>query len=143
MLYKEKILVGFKYSDTNPIDQLAADTLLPSYIDGEMLGHIISYSREGNHNEWSLLRYDEGSFFKPHADGKETDLHYGTALLFPPGMIYNGGILTIDGTEIVTSELKQWRLVVLPIGVSHSVSEVTGGTRYVFKMNICVPAWVH
>lgn len=86
MLYKEKILVGFKYSDTNPIDQLAADTLLPSYIDGEMLGHIISYSREGNHNEWSLLRYDEGSFFKPHADGKETDLHYGTALLFPPGM---------------------------------------------------------
>lgn len=142
--HKSKVLVSFNYSNSDEnIDRKVAEVLLPSYIDSEMVGRMVTCTHDGEYNQWSLLKYDAGSFFKPHADSKETELHYGTALLFPPGQDYDGGVLAIDGTEIVTAALLGWRLVILPVGVSHSVSEITRGTRYVFKMNILVPEWVH
>jgi hypothetical protein len=85
-----------------------------------------------------LLKYDKGSFFKTHVDAKKSQDHIATGLLYPP-CSYDGGELYIyEGENKIQIEKNssRWQFVAIKLGVPHEVTEITNGSRYVFKFNI-------
>ncbi len=88
-----------------------------------------------------LIKYITGDFFKKHIDGKESESHIGTLLIYPPGQIFSGGELIIyngDKTKTLfnSDHSQQYHIVGLPLGLYHECTPITSGTRYVFKAKI-------
>jgi hypothetical protein len=89
---------------------------------------------------YTALKYEEGGKFLPHRDTKTSKRHFGTILLFPPSDYtpHNGGILRIcddkgDWHEFDSSNMKEWTVVMFNPLMEHEVTEITSGTRIVFK----------
>lgn len=94
---------------------------------------------------WKLLKYETGSFFGLHKDGKMNAVHIGTLLLLPPknNMPYEGGELCCyddnnNLLETFTSLEQEWLAVILNINTLHEVKPIISGTRYVLKAPIIV-----
>lgn len=84
-----------------------------------------------------LLEYPKDGFFLSHTDTKKNKKHIGNLLILPPKKLvdYKGGILKTDNENIKASRNK-WKLIILPIGVEHSITKVKEGKRLVFKFRI-------
>lgn len=88
----------------------------------------------------SLLKYEKGDFFNKHVDGKSCHGHVGTILIYPPKCEsdYEGGDLILDNDIVITADEHEWKIVILNLNVSHEVSKITSGTRYVFKCDYII-----
>lgn len=95
---------------------------------------------EYNSKYYTALKYDVGGKFLPHRDTKISKRHFGTILLFPPFHFtpHEGGILRIcddkgEWQEFDSSKMKLWTVVIFNPLLEHEVTEITSGTRIVFK----------
>lgn len=89
---------------------------------------------------YTALKYEVGGKFLPHRDTKTSKRHFGTILLFPPTHFtpHEGGILRIcddkgEWHEFDSSNMKVWTVVMFNPLLEHEVTEITSGTRIVFK----------
>jgi hypothetical protein len=85
----------------------------------------------------TLLKYIKGSFFKTHVDGKKSENHFATGLLYPRSD-YTGGELYIYENEnkLQIKKSRHWQFIAIKLGTPHEVTEIKSGERYVFKFNI-------
>ncbi|XWV26841.1 hypothetical protein QJ857_gp0209 [Tupanvirus soda lake] len=100
------------------------------------------------HNNWDMLVYNQGDHFSKHIDGKISERHFATLLLFPPKKIfqYHGGELVLyDGntTVTITAHDTEWMLVGFPINVEHECKQITWGRRAVFKTKFEIPSKIY
>lgn len=88
-----------------------------------------------NFEEPEVLRYGVGGHFKPHADRQLGRGHVGTFLIVVPTTDLEGGVLIVgEGVGVVTSPSPSSSyMVFIPLGVTHEVTPVSAGERYVFK----------
>jgi hypothetical protein len=90
---------------------------------------------------WQMIRYDKGDKFNEHIDGKSTQTHIGSILIFPPNINnFVGGnlILHYDKSKkeiIKTEEFKKLTMVAFKF-IGHEVTEILNGIRYVIKGNL-------
>jgi hypothetical protein len=113
-----------------------AKTLCPKYLTNAIYPI-------NKHNEWQVLHYETGGFFKPHTDSKNKYTTC-TCLLFPPAdgpNIHTGGklkITNVDGTifEFDSSGIRNWTCVMFEPTLVHECEEITSGNRFVLKMSI-------
>jgi len=85
--------------------------------------------------DWALLRYAAGAHFVRHTDGRASQQHFGTVLLWPP-RAHEGGELVLHrdgGDTIIEAHDTLWTAVVLRCDVPHCVARVRAGPRYAFK----------
>ncbi|XWV25505.1 hypothetical protein QJ856_gp0253 [Tupanvirus deep ocean] len=105
------------------------------------------YTSDQN-NKWDMLVYNQGDHFVRHTDGKTSERHFVTLILFPPKNIfpYHGGELVLyDGNTTVTiiANEKEWMLVGFPINVEHECKPITWGRRAVFKSKFEIPTKIY
>lgn len=131
---------------------------LHSLFPSRFRSHYISLGNQSEHvdsnkrddpREWTLTCYGKGDFFAPHSDGKKSERHFATLLLFPPAQgdqaitsFQGGDLILTAGQEKMTfipSEFTEWTLVVFPIEMVHECTPVTEGRRFVFKTELELP----
>ena len=99
-----------------------------------------------NYNEsmYTLLKYEEGDFFKKHIDTQLNNKHAYTCLIFYNFTSFKGGDLILSDkdnnfeTVIHTSNFEGIFMVIFSIDLYHEVLPVTEGKRYVFKKPLFV-----
>ncbi len=109
-----------------------AQNICPSYLKSAIYN--------GNFNDWEVLLYETGGFFKPHTDTK-TKYTLATCLIFPPATDYNthtGGKLKITNTdgsifEFESDKVTKWTCVMFEPTLVHECEEVLSGNRFVLK----------
>jgi hypothetical protein len=85
-------------------------------------------------NDSEVLKYDVGSHFTSHVDRIRGAGHIGTLLIVISSSDLDGGVLTIKNMPVQRAEKSY--MVYIPLGVHHSVSIVTKGSRYVYKTSV-------
>lgn len=94
-----------------------------------------------NKQNYDIIEYLPGGFFKEHCDKQIKKTHYGTLLIFPPAL----GRLTHTGGELVinkglfcfdSSSNTEWTFIAFHTNIFHECKEVLSGTRIVFKTEL-------
>jgi len=86
-----------------------------------------------------VLHYGLQGHFSTHLDRHRGLGHLGTLLVIIPSVDLVGGVLTIhdkNGEIIMKGSLDPGYIVYLPLGIEHSVTAITNGSRLVFKVAV-------
>ena len=88
--------------------------------------------------QFDVIEYSQGGFFKEHQDKQINDTHYGTLLLFPPGFAHTGGDLVLNRGEFVfeSSTNTSCKCIAFPTNTIHECKEVLSGKRLVLKTEL-------
>lgn len=114
----------------------------------------IQYKKDSDkvYDDFSLLKYESGDFFKYHLDTNLTDYstdytHEYTCLIFCPYDKYTGGELIFShpnklyetkfNPSIITNDMN-WIAIIFSIDMAHEVLPIISGIRYVFKKHLFV-----
>lgn len=96
---------------------------------------------QDNYLKFEAIKYTKGCFFAKHKDTLENDLHFATVIIIPPVKLvgnHTGGLLSIQDEngniqEFDSSKNEKWLVVAFNPSLEHSCSEITEGTRIIFK----------
>lgn len=91
--------------------------------------------------KWLLLKYIRTGHFDLHKDSVNYKSHIGTILILPPQRIskYDGGDLLLfenSNEFIINSHPIFWTVIMFDLTKFHKVTEITNGTRYIFKSTL-------
>jgi hypothetical protein len=94
-----------------------------------------------NKQNYDIIEYLPGGFFKEHCDKQIKKTHYGTLLIFPPALgrfAHTGGELVINKGLFCfdSSSNTEWTFIAFHTNLPHECKEVLSGTRIVFKTEL-------
>jgi hypothetical protein len=102
-----------------------------------------------NKQNYDIIEYLPGGFFKEHCDKQIKKTHYGTLLIFPPALgrfTHTGGELVINKGQFRfnSSNNTEWTFIAFHTNIPHECKEVLSGTRIVFKTELfCLQPVLH
>ena len=94
-----------------------------------------------NKQNYDIIEYLPGGFFKEHCDKQIKKTHYGTLLIFPPALgrfAHTGGELVINKGQFCfdSSSNTEWTFIAFHTNLPHECNKVLSGTRIVFKTEL-------
>lgn len=94
-----------------------------------------------NKQNYDIIEYLPGGFFKEHCDKQIKKTHYGTLLIFPPALgrlAHTGGELVINKGLFCfdSSSNTEWTFIAFHTNIPHECKKVLSGTRIVFKTEL-------
>jgi hypothetical protein len=137
------IRMSYKY---NSIVEFDLDpTLVEAHL--QKLVDVNDYNNYNNNVYWTnkqnydIIEYLPGGFFKEHYDKQIKKTHYGTLLIFPPALgrfIHTGGELVINKGLFCfdSSTNTEWTFIAFHTNIPHECKKVLSGTRIVLKTEL-------
>lgn len=107
-----------------------------NFVWSELLENENSFAKDYEPVFYRVLKYTTGCFIGPHVDVAKTadETDYTLVIQMNPANEFEGGVPIVEDKEY---HLEQGDAIIYKFGETHSVSEVTKGTRYVLivRMN--------
>ncbi len=133
------VRMSYKYHATVEfdLDPILVEIHLHKLVDNYLCNQIYW----NNKQNYDIIEYLPGGFFKEHCDKQIKKTHYGTLLIFPPALgrfSHTGGKLVINKGQFLfdSSQNTEWTFIAFHTNLPHECKEVLSGTRIVFKTEL-------